>query len=280
MTTRHYNAECSHVAFGALAATARENLMPRVSVLMPVAEIDEYFEGALYSILNQTFADLEVIVALNGRASDQGAALRERYPDPRVTIVLCGLRQISYALNRAFDASSGEYLARMDADDISEPQRIAEQLALLDARPDIGVVGTQIVLIDDQGVALGTKRRRLPTQPDAIRRTQWWQGGVVHPSVMMRRAVLTAAGGYGGGVEDLDLWLRMRRAGVRFANIDKPLLRYRQHPNQITKLTRSRISSEACGLFIREAILTLDPRFLAGAGLSFVARFVGPRRGA
>jgi glycosyltransferase involved in cell wall biosynthesis len=240
---------------------------------MPVADVGEYFDAALSSILEQTFADLEVILLLNGRAIDEGPAIRERHPDPRVTIAACGLRQAAYARNRAFDLSSGEYVAAMDADDISEPDRIAAQVALLDAQPDIGVVGTQVIRIDARGVPL-PKQRRLPVGPEALRRMQWWEGGVAAPSVMMRRGVFVSAGGYAAGVEDLDLWLRMRRDGVRFANVDRPLLRYRHHPNQTSTRDHRRVTSEVFGLFMREAAFATDPRFLAGAVMACASRFL------
>ena len=237
--------------------------MPRVSVLMPVADLGDHFDAALRSLLDQTFTDLEVVLALNGRACGLGSALRDRYPDPRITIVVCGLRQAAYARNRAFESSSGEYLAAMDADDISDPTRIAEQVALLDAHPEVGVVGCQARLIDSNGLPL-PRSRRLPTTPEAIRRLQFAEGAVVAPSVMMRRRVFVEAGGYSAGVEDLDLWLRLRRLDVRFANLDRTLLSYRIHPNQESTSRRRQQYAEACGMYVREMLIGGDPRFVRG----------------
>jgi glycosyltransferase involved in cell wall biosynthesis len=236
---------------------------------MPVADVDVHFDAALRSVLAQTWTDLEVVLALNGAAAGLGGEVLARHPDPRIVVVVCGIRQAAYARNRAFEASRGEYLAAMDADDLCEPTRIAAQVALLDARPEIGVVGCQIRLIDEQGAPL-PYTRQLPVAPAALRRLQYAEGGVAAPTVMIRRPVFVEAGGYAAGVEDLDLWLRMRRQGVRFANLDgPPLLAYRIHARQESTRRRRLQYAEACGLFTRELLATGDPRFVSGVLLTF-----------
>jgi glycosyltransferase involved in cell wall biosynthesis len=244
--------------------------MPRVSVLLPVADAGEHFDAAIRSVLVQTFDDFEVLALLNGAATSRADALAAAYPDPRIRWICLGLRQLSYAMNHGVEAARGEYLARMDADDVCAPERFAKQVALLDTRPDIGVVGSQVRVIDEHGMPL-PHSRRLPVAPEAIRRLQFSEGGVAHPAVMMRREALVSVGGYLGGVyaQDLDLWLRMRRAGVRFANVDEPLLSYRVHPQQDSTRRRRQQYAEAFSLFMRELLTVGDPRFVRGLAQTF-----------
>jgi len=244
--------------------------MPRVSVLLPIADVGEHFDAAMRSVLTQTFADFEVLALLNGAATARADALAAAYPDPRIRWIGLGLRQISYAMNHGIGIARGEYLARMDADDVCAPERFAKQVALLDARPDIGVVGSQVRVIDERGAPM-PHSRRLPVTPEAIRRLQCSEGGVAHPAVMMRRVALVSVGGYMGGTyaQDLDLWLRMRRAGIRFANVDEPLLSYRIHALQDSTRRRRLQYAEAFSLFVRELLTVRDPRFMLGLAQTF-----------
>ncbi len=254
---------------------------PRISVLMGVARVDDYLRIAIDSVLSQTFGDFEFIIVCNGPAAGGVEDVQSITDDPRVRVMAVEIGQLSFALNTALCLSRGEFVARMDADDISSPERFARQLAALDADPGLSVVGSQVEYIDSDGRPTGA-RSALPCDSASIRNRQFYEGCLVHPSVMIRREVLVRAGGYLGGKtsQDLDLWLRMRRDGVKFGNVDSVLLKYRKHDAQESGVRVFRgVMSETSGLFFREFVYHFDPRFLGGVvralGFRIVAAMLG-----
>ena len=216
---------------------------PTVSVLLPVYNTERFLRQALDSLLNQTFTDFELI-AVNDGSKDGSLAILEEYAarDARVRVISRPNTGIVGALNDAFAASRGEFVARMDGDDESLPDRFAAQVQYLRSHPDCVMVGTQVVTIDedDDDVA---PLRGLETDHEGIDRallTAGWP--VVHPTVMMRRSALKSVGGYAQGTfphEDHDLFLKMCEAG-KVANLPDVLLRYRRHSASVSWDARSR----------------------------------------
>ncbi len=208
----------------------------RVSVLLPVRDGEPWLAEALRSVCDQTFEDFEVIVVDDGSRDGTGELLRA-WPDPRLRVLRNEPGQgLVPSLNRALEASSAELVARMDADDRCRPGRLAAQVAFLDAHPDVGVVGGAVQHVDAAGAPLGPPVTSLPVRPAHIAWLLWWHNVVNHPTVLARRALLAALGGYRAAsfpAEDYDLWLRARsRAGV--ANLPEVVLDYRVHAESIT----------------------------------------------
>jgi glycosyltransferase involved in cell wall biosynthesis len=210
--------------------------MPRVSVVLPVHNGEDQLQAAVESILAQTLDDLELIVIDDG-STDRTPALLQQFAerDPRVRVCRQDHGGIVAALNRGAGLARAAYLARMDADDIAVPDRLAKQAAFLDANPDIAMVGGSVEYILGEGRR--ARLRSLPTAPAEIaERLRAGKHCFVHPTVTMRTEALQQVGGYRTafeGAEDADLWLRLAEQ-FRLANLPDVVLAKRVHPGQVS----------------------------------------------
>jgi len=208
---------------------------PRVSVVMPVHNGGPYLEAAVDSILGQTLGDLEFVIIDDGSTDSTGEVLR-RYAaaDHRIRVYSQAKAGLVASLNRGCKAARAGYIARMDADDVAFPQRLERQVEFLDREPDVAVVGSAVLRIDEAGRPL--TRNVCPTSHADIAAALREYTCFTHPSVMMRTAAWTAVGGYRhayGPAEDYDLWLRLSER-YRLANLPEPLLQYRVYPGQLS----------------------------------------------
>ena len=206
---------------------------PRVSVVLPVYNGGAFLAQALDSVLAQTLRDFELIAIDDGSTDASGGILdRTAQADNRVTVVRQTNAGIIAALNRGIALARGEFIARMDADDVCHPERLARQVAFLDARPEIAVVGCAVTLIDEAGKRI--REVEYPETPEAVAAFLDTGAPLAHPTVMMRRAAVLAVAGYRDAykhAEDYDLWLRMAER-YRMANLPERLLLYRQHASK------------------------------------------------
>jgi glycosyltransferase involved in cell wall biosynthesis len=208
---------------------------PRLSVVMPMRDAGDFLDAAIESILAQTFADFEFIIVDDG--SRDGSRRRvDRYADAdkRILVMSSPGEGIVEALNRGIRLARGSLIARMDADDIALPHRFATQIAALAAWPEVGVVGSNYTAIDIQGRPV--RDIVLPSAPQTIREGLLVGNCIAHPTVMMRRDAVFAAGLYRADFplcEDYDLWLRMSET-TDLINLPEILLRYRLHLAQAT----------------------------------------------
>ena len=167
----------------------------RVSIVMPAYNAAPFLRQAVDSILSQTFTDFEFIVVDDG-STDSTLAILDGYSDPRIRVIKSEHNLgLPGALNLGLSAARGEYIARMDADDVSLPERLMKQVSWLDENPETSVLGTFSIRIDPQGryhefipVPTGDKEisRRLLSDANPI----------IHGSVMMRSVVVQKVGGY------------------------------------------------------------------------------------
>lgn len=204
--------------------------LPLVSVLMGAYNCASTLEASAESILGQEYGELELLICDDGSTDATAsviAALAAR--DPRV-LALRNERNLGLArtLNRCADAARGPYLARMDGDDISRPDRIGKQVAFLESHPEYDFCGSSITLFDAAG-AWG--KIDYPEIPDA--RSFLLRSPFAHPSVMFRASCLRAAGGYAAGraigrSEDYELFMRLHASGSRGYNVQEYLLEYRE----------------------------------------------------
>jgi len=213
---------------------------------MPAYNARRWVHGAVRSIQLQTYRDWELIVCDDG--SQDGTpeyVARLAAEDPRIVLVQSEHRGLVSALNTAFGRASGELIARMDADDLSLPQRLERQVALLDSSPELWVVGCLVRCFPRRLLPEGMMRYEAwlnsLTTHDEIVRDFFVESPFAHPSVLMRRSALEAAGGYRdvGWPEDYDLWMRMLLQGGRFAKVPEVLFCWRDHRERLTRTARA-----------------------------------------
>jgi len=203
---------------------------PLVSVVVPVHNGEATIRTALESILRQTYSEFELLVIDDGSTDSTPELLEDMSRRDRRVRVLRNpsAMGLGWTLNRGVAEARGDWIARMDADDVAHPERLMRQLRALQADPSIHVLGTQAVEVDAAGRARGV--RRVPLAPEDVRAVLPWTNPIVHPSVMFRREVILSVGSYDPSLrhaEDYDLWLRCAAAGVKMANLPDMLLWYR-----------------------------------------------------
>jgi glycosyltransferase involved in cell wall biosynthesis len=201
---------------------------PKVTVLMSVYNGEKYLQEAVESILKQTFRDFEFII-INDGSTDNSSAILTHYEqiDGRIRVCNQENRGLIASLNRGCQLAKGKYIARMDADDLSLPERLARQVDYLETHPDVGVLGTWVEWIDENGISISKVRE--PTMPNTISWTLPTRNCLSHASVTMRRDVIEQVGFYNPEAlhaEDYDLWTRASSI-TKLANIPEILLRHR-----------------------------------------------------
>ncbi|MCK4784130.1 MAG: glycosyltransferase [Desulfobacteraceae bacterium] len=242
--------------------------IPTISVVMSVYNGGSYLGDSVASILKQTYKNFEVII-INDGSTDESLDILTEYlrKDNRIAIINQHNSGLSNSLNRGIELSRSDLIARMDADDISNPTRLEEQFNFMNNNPEVAVAGTAFELFGEN-----TKRKiiTMPVTNESIRRNLAFRFCLCHPTVMFRKKTIVDAGGYQGTgpCQDLELWLRLsRNKTLQFANLEKPLLKYRVHPNQIKGSIKAYIA--AAGYIFKEAITQKSPRFFLGALISF-----------
>ena len=213
-----------------------------VSVLLPISRLDEYFEIALSSILTQSLRDIEVLVLANGVSDSEYARLVEMCAaDARVILHRLNVCGLMFALNYGIEFSRSEYIARMDADDVSTQDRFEKQLDFLLKNPSVGVVGGRVQLIDSNGKVLNRPYKFFNTHEEIVNVLPY-RNPLCHPGLMFRKSALLKVWGYRFGFmsEDHEMFIRMMYAGVIFHNLDDLVLLYRRHSAQITNPAKAR----------------------------------------
>lgn len=209
---------------------------PRISVAMSVYNNAPFLAEAIESILGQTFGDFEFLIVDDGSRDGSGAII-DAYAarDPRIRAIHQENRGLVASLNRLIDEARAPLIARMDGDDIALPERFERQVAFLDAHPDHGVVGTCTDDIDEAG-RITFNRDFHPLDHQSLLAALGHGPVLCHPSVMMRRDVVQAAGGYRSAFvhcEDYDLWLRLADR-TQLCSLPDRLLHYRRSAGQIS----------------------------------------------
>jgi glycosyltransferase involved in cell wall biosynthesis len=226
-------------------------MIPRVSIVLPVFNAAATVVRAIESIRAQTFGDWELVVIDDGSTDSSLEILRRaEFADTRIRVITRTHEGIVAALTAGIEATTGGLIARMDADDESLPDRIGEQVALLDANSGIGVAGCLVEFGGDRaasaGYALHVDWINGLVSPEQIALNRFVESPLAHPSVMFRRELVVQLGGYRDGEfpEDYDLWLRWMDAGVRIAKVPHTLLRWNDPPSRLSR-TDERYADEA-----------------------------------
>ena len=225
-----------------LAASPNAPAIPSVSWLLCAHAANDDLRLALRSCLDQTFGDFEMLVVVNGASADEVSRAVGIWcgGDSRVRIFQTDIRHLTFSLNLGLHHARADLVARMDSDDISLPDRLRRQVTYMRDHPDVVALGTAFDVIDARG---RTTRTVHPPLTDAAIRSALLRGNpLCHPTVMLRRSVVLAAGGYlGAGIhaEDYDLWSRLLLdPASRFANLPEVCLGYRLAPTGAARRSR------------------------------------------
>jgi glycosyltransferase involved in cell wall biosynthesis len=218
---------------------------PAVSILMPCYNAAETLPEALDSLTRQTLPNFEII-AVNDGSNDQTARILSlrAADDPRLRIITQSHSGIIAALNRGLAVCQAAYVARMDSDDCSHPERLELQADHLDQHPETAVVSCLVQAFPPgqvrQGFHVYIEWLNSLVSKEDINREMFVESPMAHPSVMFRKAWVNLVGGYRehGWAEDYDLWLRLYSAGARFAKVNQVLFQWRERPERLTRTDR------------------------------------------
>lgn len=226
-------------------------MKPTVSVVMPVYNADRFVAAAVESVLAQTYTDYEFIIIDDGSTDGSTAILREfASRERRIRLVSRPNTGYVVALNDGLALAHGEYVARMDADDICLPGRFDAQVRALRMNGRLALVGGSVIMIDQDGRYL--TRLDPPGDDRAIQEVALkGHTPICHPTAMMRRDLVEQVGGYDPGMilaEDLDLYLKLGELG-ELANVPEVVLKYRQHAGSVSETAGTRqmdVQRRAC----------------------------------
>ncbi len=238
----------------------------KVSILICADKFDKYFKQAIYSCLNQTFTDFEIILVVNGVSKENQykfIAFSNKYEC--IKLYFTDIHCLTYALNFGLDKCSGIYIARMDADDIAYSERLEKQVLFMDKNPDIAICGTFYELIDENNKKI--KEVKLPVSDADIRRALYWSNPLSHPSAIIRSNILKKFCGYIGGIyaQDYDLWLRLSLdTTIKFYNINEILLGYRKVNSGMARRSKLAYANDA-SYCLRNFLLTGNILWLLGS---------------
>lgn len=233
------------------------NDKPLISILMGIYNCAETLEEAVDCIVNQTYENWELIMCDDCSGDDTlSVAQRIARKDSRIHVIQNEInRTLAPSLNHCLEYAKGEYIARMDGDDVCALDRFEKELTFLETHPEFALVSCQMNLYDVDGVYRVVKHMEEPAGIDLLYRSQF-----CHAGCMMRTDVLRQLGGYSeekscSRVEDYDLWVRMYAAGYKGFNLQEPLYSMRDDRNAVrrrtfaNRLNESRVKVRACKLF-------------------------------
>ncbi len=209
--------------------------IPKVTVLMSVYNGEKYLNEAVTSILEQTFTDFEFLI-VDDASTDSTPEILQKYKDPRINTIRnpenLGLTK---SLNIGLKRAKGEYIARMDADDVSLDHRLETQVAFMDAHPEISICGSWMVTIGNHTGSVFSS----PLLNDEIITGFLFDNTIFHPTVVIRKNIVLNLNEFYDEqfkqAQDMEYWVRLSNSGVKFANIGEVLLKYRIHETNIGK---------------------------------------------
>ncbi|QEL57711.1 glycosyltransferase [Chromobacterium paludis] len=253
------------------------DLTPRISIVVPTFnEAPHIIRASLESIQRQTFTDYECIVVDESTQPELAEYCRVVCSEDSRFVYIHPNERLGLAksLNLAISMSRGNLIARFDSDDICISDRLALQVAFLDAHPEVSLVGGALEIINSEGNTLA--HRLYPESSSDIAKGMQVTNTIAHPTVMFRKEVFERYGGYNGDYrfsEDLELWLRWLNAGLKFANLQKVLVQYRQDSTcRNQKHWRYNLKARISNFCIRYLII----RILGIAAIAFWAVLPNP----
>lgn len=214
-------------------------LNPFISVILPVYNTEQFLKDSINSILEQTYTNFEIII-INDGSSDNSQSVINSYADNRIICIHQEQNMgLIPSLNNAIHIAKGDFIVRMDADDIAIKNRIQLQVQYLIENPSIDIVASHAIFFEeDINTPISNWDLDLATNtPEEIKKALIWENCIIHPSVCMRSEIAKsllydpAQKNY----EDYDLWLRATSYNINIGKINEPLLYYRVQPHSITQ---------------------------------------------
>lgn len=233
---------------------------------MAVNRENPYLGDAIFSVLNQSDPDFKFYIIANNCTDDLWNYLCS-FEDPRIILQRTSIGQLSYNLNVGLDLIEHGYVLRMDADDISLPDRLSNTKLCLESNRYPHVLVGKAIIIDGFGVEVGSTNPPL-THKDIVN-ILWKRNPICHPAVAYQAEAIIKLRGYSGGFvsEDYELWVRARRSReIRFVGSKCPVLKYRVHDDQARGNPLA--YAEAVGFLAREFLISFNFLYLIGAGIS------------
>lgn len=217
---------------------AGKQLDKRVSIIMGIYNCSTTLSEAVDSICSQTYKNWELIMCDDGSTDNTYEVAKkyvERFPENIILLKNRHNMRLAATLNHCLEYAKGEYIARMDADDICLPERLETQVEFLENNPQYACVGSNMLIFDEQGER-GLRVLPKETKVSTLLTTTIF----AHPTIMMKSSVYRQLGGYTVSestmrAEDLDLWFRFMKAGYKGYNIQKPLYKYREGQHELEK---------------------------------------------
>ncbi len=223
------------------------NNSPMISVIMPVYNGEEFLREAIESILDQTYEDFEFLI-LYDESSDDSFKIIQKYAalDSRVKLIKCERTGILGALNKGIKLSKGNFIARMDADDICFPERFEKQIKFME-KENLDICGGDFIMINNNEVFI--KHVKVPKTKSEIILTMGFNVPFAHPSVMIKKEFLRKNKLFYGSngkkyAEDLDMWITMFSKRAVFGNLKEEILKYRILNTSLSRVNSKEISRE------------------------------------
>jgi glycosyltransferase involved in cell wall biosynthesis len=239
-----------------------------LTVLMPIAKIDDFLRQAIDSIKNQTYRNYTCHLLCNNMDSNDIKKLENFIAsDDRYIIHQLSLGGIAFALNYGLNLCHTKYIARMDGDDLSHPTRFEKQIEFLENNPHHALVGCKVDLIDESGNKIIQEFKFYEGNID-IRRALKYRMPLCHPALMFSTKALVSSKGYlyGNTAEDHELYLRIaREPKYLFTNLREHLFSYRRHENQLTNISLAKTAYyNISGFLFTEFLISKNPIYLIG----------------
>ena len=224
---------------------------PKVSVIMPVFNSMKYLHQAIRSILDQSFKDFELII-INDNSTDESLDVIRSFSDQRIILINNEKRgTITESRNQGIAMSRGEFIAPLDSDDIAHKDRLKLEIEFLESHPDVGLVGSHVILINKDGEPTGVKwKEKIPDEKIPIRLI--FSNCFSQSSLLIRKRAIPEGGYIEGTSEDYALWVRMMK-NWKAHIMPKALLSYRTH-GENTSTTKSALLHQAVNEILRSQL--------------------------
>ena len=245
--------------------------LPSVSILMATNKFDDYLIASIDSCLQQSHSNFELILVVNGVEDRDFIKIISYCIDKRITVLRTNIKKLTFSLNYGLNHCRSDLIARIDADDIAHPLRLAKQIDFMRSNPSISICGSNCDLIDSFGQKVG--EWRFPETDVMIRKALYWKNPICHPSVILRKNVVENIGGYSSlYAEDYYLWANLSvDSEIRFANLQENLISYRaDSPEHPRSLIKRRTKSSVAGIQMQLFAITGKVSWLFASILSLI----------